>query len=141
GTALDLHHTFTVADDLDDVRDFFETAGYVHIKAVFTPDEIERLGADVEHVRAETTPGDPFSWWSVNASGEEVVTRINYLGRHSELLQAFSHDPRLARYARLAGPTLRVCDDRLDGPMVFVKSSNVVKGNANLAWHVDDGIG
>jgi hypothetical protein len=108
---------------------------------VFTRDEIAQLGAEVEHVRAETTPGDPFSWWSVNRGGDEVVTRINYLGRHSSALQEFSHDERLAHYARLANPDVRVCDDRLDGPMVFIKSSDVVKGNADLSWHVDDGIG
>ena len=44
-------------------------------------------------------------------------------------------------YARLADPALRVCDDRLDGPMVFVKHSNVIKGDGDLGWHVDDGIG
>ena len=57
------------------------------------------------------------------------------------MLQTLSHDPRLLRFARLAGPDLRVCDDRLDGPMVFIKNSNVVKGNGDLGWHVDDGIG
>jgi hypothetical protein len=47
----------------------------------------------------------------------------------------------LARFARLAGPDLRVCDDRLDGPMVFIKNPDVVKGNGDLDWHVDDGVG
>jgi hypothetical protein len=102
---------------------------------------VERYSAEVEHARANTRPGDPFSWWSVNADGDEVVTRINYLGRHSRVLQELSHDPRLLRFARLAGPHMRVCDDRLDGPMVFIKHSNVVKGNGDLNWHVDDGIG
>ena len=90
------------------------------------------LGAEVERCRAHTTPGDPFSWWSVNSTGHEVVTRINYLDRFSDVLQELSHDPRLARFARLAGADLRVCDDRLDGPMVFVKNANVVKGNGDL---------
>jgi hypothetical protein len=77
----------------------------------------------------------------VNAAGREVVTRINYLDRFSSALLELSHDPRLARFARLADPELRVCDDRLDGPMVFIKNANVVKGNGDLSWHVDDGIG
>ena len=141
GNPLDLHRTFTVADDADEMRHFLETAGYLHIRAVFTREEVEHLAAEVEHVRAKTTPGDPFSWWSVNRAGDEVVTRINYLGRHSSVLQELSHDTRLARFARLANPEVRVCDDRLDGPMVFIKSSNVIKGNADLGWHVDDGIG
>lgn len=138
---LDLQRCFRSDDDFEEMRHFFETAGYLHIRSVFTRGEVERWGAEVEHVRSRTTPGDPFSWWSVDASGREVVTRINYLGRHSPVLQALSHDPRLLRFARLAGPELRVCDDRLDGPMVFIKNSNVVKGNGDLGWHVDDGIG
>jgi len=141
GDALDLRCSFSADDDPDDVAHFFDAAGYVHLKGIFTTTEVERLGEEVEHVRTLTTPGDPWSWWSVNAAGEEVVTRINYLGRHSTLLQEFSFDERLARYARMADPALRVCDDRLDGPMVFIKNSNVVKGNGDLGWHVDDGIG
>lgn len=141
GRPLDLGRKFSVDDDVDEMKHYFERAGFLHLRAVFGRDEVERWGDEVEHVRSKTTPGDPFSWWSVNASGREVVTRINYLGRHSPTLQALSHDPRLLRCARLAGPELRVCDDRLDGPMVFIKNAHVVKGNGDLGWHVDDGIG
>ena len=141
GDPLDLRRRFGVDDDVDEMRHFLRTAGYLHVEGVFTPAEVERYAAEVEHVRTQTTPGDPFSWWSINAAGDEVVTRINYLGRHSSLLQELSHDPRLSRFARLAAPDARVCDDRLDGPMVFVKNAHVVKGNGDLGWHVDDGIG
>ena len=141
GQPLDLGRSFTEGDDPADIAWFLDVAGYVHLKGIFTPTEVRRFAEEVEHARALTTPGDPWSWWSVNAAGEEVVTRINYLGRHSPLLQELSFDKRLARYARLAGHDLRVCDDRLDGPMVFIKNSNIVKGNGDLGWHVDDGIG
>ena len=141
GQPLDLARAFSVDDERDEMRHFLKTAGYLHIKSVFTADEIASYGAEVEHVRSLTTPGDPYSWWSINAEGDEVVTRINYLGRHSPVLDQLSFEPRLARFATLASETMRVCDDRLDGPMVFVKNSNVVKGNGDLGWHVDDGIG
>jgi hypothetical protein len=141
GVPLALDRCFHVDDDREAMRHFLEVAGYLHVKAVFDPDEVSQLGTEVEHVRARTTPGDPFSWWSVNAGGDEVVTRINYLGRHSRVIAEFCFDPRLRHYAQLAGPRMRVCDDRLDGPMVFIKNSNVVKGNGDLGWHVDDGIG
>jgi hypothetical protein len=141
GAPLDLCRRFSMEDEIEEMRHFFATAGYLHVEAVFSPAEVERYAAEVEQVRSATTPGDPFSWWSINAAGHEVVTRINYLGRLSPVLQALSHDPRLLRFARLAGPDMRVCDDRLDGPMVFIKNANVVKGNGDLGWHVDDGIG
>jgi len=141
GDSLDLYRTFRPDDDRGEMRHFLTTAGYLHIKGVFTQEEIARYREAVEHARALTTPGDPFSWWSVNAQGEEVVTRINYLGRHSEFLDQLCFEPRLLTYAQLAGPDMRVCDDRLDGPMVFIKNSNIVQGNSDLNWHVDDGIG
>ena len=120
---------------------FLDVAGYVHIKAVFSAEEVARYRAEVEYVRTQTAPGDPFSWWSINASGDEVVTRINYLGGHSKVIDESCFEPRLLHYTTLAGPNMRVCDDRLDGPMVFIKHSNVVKGNGDLGWHIDDGIG
>jgi hypothetical protein len=141
GTPLDLGRAFSADDDLEEMRHFLNVAGYLHIQGVFTEEEVECWAAEVQHVRAHTTPGDPFSWWSVDASGKEVVTRINYLGRYSAVLDDLCDDSRLLRYARLASPTVRVCNDRLDGPMVFVKNSNVVKGNGDLGWHVDDGLG
>jgi hypothetical protein len=141
GVPLDLHRSFRPADPDDEMRAFLATAGYVHIRSVFTPEEVAFYGEEVERCRAATTPGDPFSWWSVNAAGDEVVTRINYLDRFSRPLLDLAQDQRLARFAGLAGTGLRVCDDRLDGPMVFIKNANVVQGNGDLGWHVDDGIG
>jgi hypothetical protein len=141
GAPLDLGRSFTVDDDEGAMRTFLRTAGYLHVKGVFSPSEIERWSDAVEHGRSLTTPGDPYSWWSIDADGNEVVTRINYLGRHSAVIDELNFDPRLAHFAGLAGAGLRVCSDRLDGPMVFVKHSNVVKGNGDLGWHVDDGIG
>jgi hypothetical protein len=138
---LDLLRTFAVDDSLEEMRQFLAVAGFLHVKAVFTPDESARWSDEVEYVRQRTTPGDPFSWWSLNAAGAEVVTRINYLGRHSTVLDGLCFDERLARYASLAGPDMRVCHDRLDGPMVFIKNSSVVRGNGDLSWHCDDGLG
>jgi ectoine hydroxylase-related dioxygenase (phytanoyl-CoA dioxygenase family) len=138
---LDLQRAFAVDDSMEEMCQFLAVAGYLHVKAVFSPEEIGRWAEEVEYVRAHTTAGDPFSWWSVNASGTEVVTRINYLGRYSTVLDELCFDERLAHYASLAGPEVRVCNDRLDGPMVFIKNSNVVKGNGDLSWHCDDGLG
>jgi len=141
GRPLDPHRTFAVGDPEDEMRAYFATMGYLHLRSVFTPEEVAFYAAEVERCRARTTAGDGDSWWSVNAAGREVITRINYLDRFSSALLELARDPRLARFARFAGADLQVCDDRLDGPMVFIKNANLVKGNGDLAWHVDDGLG
>lgn len=141
GEPLDLLRRFPVDGDRDEMRHFLDTAGFLHVKEVYSPEEITTFREEVEFVRSRTTPGDPYSWWSLNADGDEVVTRINYLGRHSEVLQELCFEPRMTEFARLGNPAFRVCDDRLDGPMVFVKSSDIVKGDGDLGWHTDDGIG
>lgn len=141
GAPLELARAFAPDDDPAELAHFFATAGYLHVRDVFTPDEIHHFAAGVEAARRQTYPGDGFSWWSVNAAGDEVVTRINHLERFSPAIAALVHDPRLARLATLVDPGLRPCADRLDGPMVFVKNSHVVKGNGDLRWHVDDGSG
>lgn len=141
GAPLDLHRAFSIDDDLDEMRHFFGLTGYLHLKAVFNREEVERYRAEIESARKRTTRDDPTTWWSVNADGRDVVTRMNYLDRYSSLLSDLAQDPRLLQCARVAGRELRVCNDRLDGPMVFIKNSNVVKGNGDLGWHIDPALG
>lgn len=138
---FDLHRSFAPDAPRAELRAYLDRCGYLHVRGVFGPDEVARYGEEVERARAGTVPGDSRSWWSVNSRGQEVVTRINHVERFAPALLDLAHDERLTSFARLAGDDLRVCDDRLDGPMVFVKHSDVVKGNGDLVWHVDDGIG
>jgi hypothetical protein len=141
GRPLRLDRAFRAEEPLDEMAHYLATMGYLHIRGVFGTDEIAVLRDEVERCREGSTPGDPHSWWSLNSKGEELITRINHCERFSRTILDLAHDPRLSRYARLAGPHLRVCDDRLDGPMVFIKHADVVRGNGDLWWHIDDGIG
>jgi len=141
GQPLDLTKQFTVDDDLDDLRHFFATAGYLHIKNVFSDEEVTLYSNAIEEARRQTHPADGFSWWSVNRDGQEMVTRINHLERFSSIFDELACDPRLARFACLVDKDLLPCRDRLDGPMVFIKNPWVVKRNGDLRWHTDDGSG
>ena len=57
GDPLDLHHAFAADDDVEEMRHFLDRAGYLHIKAVFTTEEVERFSAEVEHARVEDHAG------------------------------------------------------------------------------------
>ncbi|MBW2274313.1 MAG: phytanoyl-CoA dioxygenase family protein, partial [Deltaproteobacteria bacterium] len=141
GQPLDLSRTFTLDDPDDDLRAFLRTAGFLHVKRAFVPDEVAALGAELERVRAALEPGAGDCWWSTNGAGEQVVTRINYLDRGSDTLGETGLDPRIQRLGRLEHGDLRMCADRLDGPMAFVKNADVVQGLGDLQWHQDDGLG
>jgi hypothetical protein len=141
GSPCRLDQSFTPDAASADMAHYLRTMGYLHVKGVFTPGEIAVLQGEVESCRAQSFPGDPRSWWSLNTRGEELLTRINHCERFSSVIAALAHDPRLAHYAGLAAPFLRVCDDRLDGPMVFIKHADITEGKGDLWWHIDDGVG
>lgn len=61
--------------------------------------------------------------------------------RASELIRRTCWNDRVQRFGRLLGDGFRVCDDRLDGPMAFVKNSDVAQGLGHVQWHQDDGLG
>lgn len=141
GQTLNLQRCFRPSDSDAEMAAFLERAGFLHVRGVFPADEIAALAAELEKVRASLEPGTGNAWWSTTRSGEQVVTRINYLDRGSEALRLACFDPRVQRFGRLLGNDFRVCDDRLDGPMAFIKNSQVVQGLGDLNWHQDDGLG
>ena len=141
GSALDLGRSFTLDDGDEPIRAFLEVAGFVHVRGVFDTTEIEDLGEEVDRVRRALKPGEGDAWWSTTHAGDSVVTRINYLDRWSQRILATGHDDRVQRLGRLVDQELRVCDDRLDGPMAFIKNSDVAQGLGDLNWHQDDGLG
>lgn len=141
GKPLDLARNFTLSDSDEAMRTYLEIAGFLHVRGVFSPNEIDELRDEVDQVRAALEPGTGDCWWSTTTTGDQVVTRINYLDRWSEKLKAACFEPRIQRLGRLLGSHFRVCDDRLDGPMAFIKNSNVAQGLGDLQWHQDDGLG
>ncbi|MBJ20075.1 MAG: hypothetical protein CL933_11745 [Deltaproteobacteria bacterium] len=141
GAALDLGLSFTLEDSDEDLRAFLSTAGFVHIRGVFDESQTRELGVEIDRVRDALEPGQGDCWWSTTQTGEQVVSRINYLDRWSETIKKMAWDPRTQRLGRLLGDHFRVCDDRLDGPMCFLKNSNIAQGLGDLGWHKDDGLG
>jgi hypothetical protein len=140
GNPLDYSRSFTLDDDEREIADFLERAGYVHLRAVMAPDEIEALRHDVAEGIAAARPDDLRSWWTT-VDGEEVCNRVNYLNDRSELIAGLGDDRRFARIAALGGADLRDARDRLDGNGVVIKVPGAETGLADLPWHRDCGMG
>src|SRR5204863_1910277 len=125
----------------DDVlRDFLERAGYVHLKAMFSRDEIVALSAEVDAAISRAHPDDGKSWWTT-VNGQPACNRVNYLNDECARVALLDDDPRLQRIGLLGGPELRICSDRLDGNGVVIKVPGAEVGLADLPWHRDCGMG
>ena len=137
---VDLGRSFTLDDADDEIRDFIDAAGFVHLRGVFSPDEVDALRADVEAAVARARPDDRRSWWTT-VDGAEVCNRVNYLNEQSELIAELGDDPRLRRVGDLARAGLRDARDRMDGNGVVIKVPGAESGLADLPWHRDCGMG
>lgn len=140
GRPLDLQRTFTLDDSDDEMRDFLERAGYVHLRGVFAIGEIDELSEQIDAAIALARPDDARSWWTT-VEGKDVCNRVNYLNDDCPRVAALDDDPRLHRIGALGGPELRTASDRLDGNGVVIKVPGAETGLADLPWHRDCGMG
>ena len=132
---------FTLDDADDAMRAALDENGFLHLRGVFTADEVAALGAEVERGRAKATPDDGKSWWAKQADGTDVCCRLIYMGEWSPLVAELGDDPRLRRLAALGADGLEVEADCLDGQSVVIKNPDVTAGLSDLPWHRDCGLG
>jgi len=140
GEPLDLSTTFTLDDSDEVIVDYLRRAGFIHLRGVFSADEVDAMRAEVEKAVAHARPDDRHSWWTT-VDGKEVCNRVNYLNEDSALIAGLSDDARLKRIGALGGPELRDTSDRLDGHNVVIKVPGAETGLADLPWHRDCGMG
>jgi ectoine hydroxylase-related dioxygenase (phytanoyl-CoA dioxygenase family) len=141
GAPLDPRRSFTLADTDADLGHFLHETGYLHVRAVFGADEIERLRALVEARQAAARPGDGRSWWATRRDGTSVLCRLIYLGLVEPAIAGLNDEPRLRRLAGLVAEPLRSATDRSDGHTLVIKNPDVVEGLSDLPWHRDCGLG
>lgn len=140
GRPLDLHRTFTLDDSDSDMLDFIRRAGFLHLRSVIEPAELELLSADVTTAIERARPDDKRSWWTM-VDGVDTCNRVNYINDQSALVAGLGDDERFRRIGALGGPDLRDAPDRLDGNGVVVKVPGATSGLADLPWHRDCGMG
>lgn len=128
------------ADD-DELRAQLEVMGYLHVRGVFSAEEMAVANAEIDRLAALARPGDDESWWARDASDAEVLCRLVYASRRSAVLAALDNDPRIARLGRLLDPTARIAADRMEGSAVLLKAPGETKGLSNIPWHQDCGMG
>jgi hypothetical protein len=141
GQPLDLHASFSLDEPDERIANFLRRAGYVHVRGVLRPEEIETLRGAADDVALRAQPGDRRSWWAHDAAGEQLLCRVTYANQSSAPIAALSDDPRLQRLGGLLGPGTVDAPDRMDGHTVILKNPGARDGLSDLPWHIDCGMG
>ncbi|MCU0273397.1 MAG: phytanoyl-CoA dioxygenase family protein [Acidimicrobiales bacterium] len=137
GDPLDLDRTFTVDDDREEVAHFLAEAGFLHIRGMFTADEMAALAADVDEWIAHATPDDGESWWAEDEHGRRQAVRVLQFLDKSAALRSLVAEDRYQWLGTLTGDGHR----HRGAAEGLVKPLGIVKGLSDLPWHKDCGQG
>ncbi|MBW2270282.1 MAG: phytanoyl-CoA dioxygenase family protein [Deltaproteobacteria bacterium] len=139
GREIDPTLSFHLDDDPERMADFLRVTGYILVREVLPPDEIDGLLDAAEIVREAAREGDETSWWSQHEDGRTMLTRVLNAGIDPRM-RRLPADPRLLRIVALSDFKLEPTDT--DAIAVLYKHSRMVfDGKADQPWHRDCGLG
>ena len=142
GRALDPTRGFYPDDDPEEMAEFLRVVGYLWVRNVLSPEEVETLQEEGERLRAAAKPGDQESWWGKREDGQELLCRVLRAGKEPKM-RSLHGDPRLERYAELCDVPMehkQGAGDK-DGVTILWKQPGVAEGLGDLPWHRDCGMG
>jgi ectoine hydroxylase-related dioxygenase (phytanoyl-CoA dioxygenase family) len=142
GRPLDPGRSFELDDDPEEMAHFLRTVGYIWVRNVLSPEEVEELQRESERLRADAREGDQESWWGKTAEGDSVLCRVLRAGKQPRMRSLHS-DPRFRRLADLcdADMVLKQGAEDRDGVTVLWKQPGIEEGLGDLPWHRDCGMG
>ena len=140
GSTLDPSRDFTAAADVDDMRHFLRSTGYLVVRGVFGAEEGATFAREAAELRAEAVKGDRLSWWSKNAGGDEILCRVTR-GADKPMLATLYGNPRVRRFVDLVAPAFVPRFGEGNGVTVIYKNPGVTEGLSDLPWHRDCGLG
>ena len=132
GSPLDLNRSFTLADDPAELAHFLTEAGFLHLRGVFTSDEMDLLSVEIDRWRDRMTPDDERAWYAT-VDDQQVCVRVTNLSAGDV---EFPDAERLAPIAALFGD-----GHRYRGIDLLVKPVGVSQGISDLPWHKDCALG
>lgn len=136
----EIRRSFTAEHSDGEMRGFLEQAGYLHIRGVFSQDEMAAVEADYPKAAPHFEKGDPRAWFATTQDGVEHLVRMEGFDRYSEATVALLDDERFQRIGRIPGlgHVPRKMGHRVGA---LSKPIGVVKGISDVPWHKDCSLG
>ena len=142
GAPLDLHQSFGFDDDPTEIGHFLGEAGFLHLRGVFTAEEMAAVSADLDIAMAEAERDDGASWWARDESGEWAPSRILGFNHRSATLRELLSTERFGRVATFTDDEFVQRDpfagDAAEG---LRKRVGIVEGISDVSWHKDCSMG
>jgi hypothetical protein len=137
----EIRRSFTAEDSDEEMRAFLEDVGYLHIRGLFTEDEMAAVAADYPVAASHYEKGDPLAWFATAQDGVEHLVRMEGFDRYSAVTTALLDDERFQRIGRIPG--LDHVQRRRAGARAgaLTKPIGVVKGISDVPWHKDCSLG
>ncbi len=139
--ATDTRRSFTLEDSDEDMRRFLEDAGYLHIRGLFSVEEMAAVEADYPRAAPHYEKGDVQAWFATTRDGEEHLVRMEGFDRYSEASLRLIEEDRFQRIGRI--PDCGHTTIRKPGQQISALSKpiGVVKGISDVPWHKDCSLG
>ena len=143
GSALGLSRSFELDDDRDEISHFLHEAGFLHMRGVFTEEEMAAVSADLDSALARAEPDDGASWWAGDSKGVQHPVRVLFFHEQSAALAELLRDPRMGWLANITGDNLvgSVEGSGWMGAEGLIKPLDIKTGLSDLPWHKDCGQG
>jgi Phytanoyl-CoA dioxygenase (PhyH) len=142
GGRLDLDQAFELGRPGREAAHFLAEAGFLHLKDVFTDDEMTAIDADLTVAVESARPDDGVSWWATTKQGVRYPCRILDFVTKSESLRRLLGGPRFLSIGQLLDDGHEPGDPfgehfsevTAEG---LVKRVDSVDGLVCLPWHKD----
>jgi hypothetical protein len=142
GSPLDVHRSFTVDDDRDEIGHFLSEAGFLHVTGVFTEAEMAAVSSELDDAGAAAERDDGASWWARIDTGDWYPSRILGFNQKSPALCELLHTERFRRLGAVTDDQYMQRDpDVGDTAEGLLKKVGVVEGISDVSWHKDCSMG
>ena len=141
GRPLDLGRAFEPDEPVEEMADFLERAGYLHIGGLFDGELMAAVSADMDRAAPRYTKGDGRSWWATLADGSDALVRMQGFDKESPIVADLLADERLLGLSALSQDGhqwSRRPENRIEG---LFKPLGVVQGISDIPWHKDCSLG